>query len=158
MNWNNNFEEDEEENFCQMSWPVAEMTITVVDRKHKPPIHSTFRNSFKRRRLAKEVKQTVSKQGSPSHKEQPILEQGSNYPTTKGNLDSFINKLGYSLYEWFNMLARMWRKRNTPPLLGLQACTTLEISLVVPQKIRHSTTRGSCNSSPGHISRRCSNQ
>jgi hypothetical protein len=33
------------------------------------------------------------------------------------------------------MLARKWRKRNTPPLLvGLQACTTtLEISLVVPQ-------------------------
>jgi hypothetical protein len=40
------------------------------------------------------------------------------------------------------MLARMWRKRNTPALLvGLQAgTTTLEISLVVPQKIRHSTT------------------
>jgi hypothetical protein len=35
------------------------------------------------------------------------------------------------------MLARMWRKRNTPPLLvGVQACTTtLEISLAVPQKI-----------------------
>ena len=35
------------------------------------------------------------------------------------------------------MLARMWRKRNTPPLLvGLQACTTtLEISLAVPQKM-----------------------
>jgi hypothetical protein len=35
------------------------------------------------------------------------------------------------------MLVRMWRKRNTPPLLvGLQAGTiTLEISLVVPQKI-----------------------
>ena len=35
------------------------------------------------------------------------------------------------------MLARFWRKRNTPPLLvGLQAgTTTLEISLVVPQKI-----------------------
>jgi hypothetical protein len=34
------------------------------------------------------------------------------------------------------MLARMWRKRNTPPLLvGLQAgTTTLKISLVVPQK------------------------
>ena len=43
------------------------------------------------------------------------------------------------------MLVRMWRKRNTPPLLvGLQACTTtLEISLAVPQKIGHSTTRGS---------------
>ncbi|EDL36976.1 mCG148248 [Mus musculus] len=56
------------------------------------------------------------------------------------------------------MLARMWRKRNTPPLLvGLQACTTtLEISLAVPQKIGHSTTRGSSNTSPGHISR-CSN-
>jgi hypothetical protein len=50
------------------------------------------------------------------------------------------------------MLARMWRKRNTPSLLvGLQACTTtLEISLAVPQKIGHSTTRGSCNTSPGH--------
>jgi hypothetical protein len=35
------------------------------------------------------------------------------------------------------MLVRMWRKRNTPPLLeGLQACTTtLEISLVVPEKL-----------------------
>jgi hypothetical protein len=35
------------------------------------------------------------------------------------------------------MLAWMWRKRNTPPLLvGLQACTTtLEISLVVPRKL-----------------------
>jgi hypothetical protein len=37
------------------------------------------------------------------------------------------------------MLARTWRKRNTPPLLmGLQACTTtLEISLAVPQKTGH---------------------
>jgi hypothetical protein len=35
------------------------------------------------------------------------------------------------------MLAMMWRKRNTPPLLvGLQACmTTLEISRAVPQKL-----------------------
>jgi hypothetical protein len=35
------------------------------------------------------------------------------------------------------MLVRMWRKRNTPPLLvGLQAgTTTLEISLVVPRKL-----------------------
>jgi hypothetical protein len=53
------------------------------------------------------------------------------------------------------MLARMWRKGNTLPLLvGLQACTTtLEISLAVPQKIGHSTTGGSRNTSPGHISR-----
>ena len=57
------------------------------------------------------------------------------------------------------MLAWMWRKRNTPPLLvGLQACTTtLEISLAVPQKIGHSTTGRSRNTSPGHISRRCPN-
>jgi hypothetical protein len=40
----------------------------------------------------------------------------------------------------------------------LQACTTtLEISLAVPQKIGHSTTGGSSNTSPGHISRRCPN-
>jgi hypothetical protein len=40
------------------------------------------------------------------------------------------------------MLVRMWRNRNTPPLLvGLQACTTtLEINLAVPQKIVQSTT------------------
>jgi hypothetical protein len=40
------------------------------------------------------------------------------------------------------MLARMQRKRNTPPLLMvLQAdTTTVEISLEVPQKIEHSTT------------------
>jgi hypothetical protein len=36
----------------------------------------------------------------------------------------------------------------------LQACTTtLEIRLSVPQKIGHSTTGGSSNTSPGHISR-----
>jgi hypothetical protein len=34
------------------------------------------------------------------------------------------------------MLACMWRKRNIPPLVGLQAgITTLEISVVVPQKL-----------------------
>ena len=49
------------------------------------------------------------------------------------------------------MLARMWRKRNIPSfLVGLKAVTTtLEISLMVPQKIRHSTTRISSNTSPG---------
>jgi hypothetical protein len=43
---------------------------------------------------------------------------------------------------FFKRIARMWRKRNTPPLLvGLQAgTTTLEISLAVPQKIGHSST------------------
>jgi hypothetical protein len=48
------------------------------------------------------------------------------------------------------MLARMWRKRNTPPLLpGLPACTTtLEVSLEVPQKFGHNTTRRSINTSP----------
>jgi hypothetical protein len=45
------------------------------------------------------------------------------------------------------MLARMWRKRYTPPLLvGLQVvATTLEIRFVVPQKIGCSTTRISSN-------------
>jgi hypothetical protein len=57
------------------------------------------------------------------------------------------------------MLVRIWRKWNTPPLLvGLQAPTTnLEISLVGPQKIGHSTTVRSNNTTPGHIPRRCSN-
>jgi hypothetical protein len=49
--------------------------------------------------------------------------------------------------------SRMFRKRNTLPLLvGLQACTTtLEISLAFPQKIGHTTTGISSNTSPGHI-------
>jgi hypothetical protein len=57
------------------------------------------------------------------------------------------------------MLLRMWRKRNTPPLLvRLQACTTtLEISLSVPQKIEHSTIGISSNTNPEHILRTCSN-
>jgi hypothetical protein len=42
------------------------------------------------------------------------------------------------------MLERMWKKRDTPPLLvELQTGTaTLEISVVVPQKTGHSTTLG----------------
>jgi hypothetical protein len=35
--------------------------------------------------------------------------------------------------------------------------TTLEISLAVPQKIEHSTTETSSNTTPGHIPRRCHN-
>jgi hypothetical protein len=40
------------------------------------------------------------------------------------------------------MLARMWRKRNSPPLLmGVQTGTTsLEINLAIPQKIENSFT------------------
>ena len=51
------------------------------------------------------------------------------------------------------VLVRMWRKRNIPPLLvGLQVgATTLEISLAVPQKNGHGTSRGPCYILPGHI-------
>ena len=49
------------------------------------------------------------------------------------------------------MLERVWRKRNTPPLLvGLQiGTTTLEISLAVPQKTVHDTSQGPFYTSPG---------
>jgi hypothetical protein len=41
---------------------------------------------------------------------------------------------------------------------GHKSCTTtLEVSLAVPQKIGHSTTGRSSNTSPGHIPRRYSN-
>jgi hypothetical protein len=65
----------------------------------------------------------------------------------------------YQKLMWQQVLARMWRKRNTPPLLvGLKAgTTTLEISLLVPQKIGHKTTWGSSNATPGHIPRKFSN-
>ena len=47
------------------------------------------------------------------------------------------------------------KERDTPPLLvGLQASTTtLEFSLVVPQKIGNDTTRGPHCITPGHIPR-----
>jgi hypothetical protein len=56
------------------------------------------------------------------------------------------------------MLVRMWRKRNTPPLLvGLQAfTTTLEISLAVPQKIGHSSTGRFSNTTPTFNKDTCS--
>jgi hypothetical protein len=51
------------------------------------------------------------------------------------------------------MLARMWRKRNTPPLLvGLLACTTiLEVILELTQKIGHNTTGRSSNTYPEKV-------
>jgi hypothetical protein len=57
------------------------------------------------------------------------------------------------------MLVRMWRTRNTVLLLvGLQAGTTiLEISLVAPQKIGHSTNYGTSYTTPGLVTKRCSN-
>ena len=50
-------------------------------------------------------------------------------------------------------MPRMWKKRNTPPLLvGMQVgTTTLEVSLAVPQKNGHNTSGGPCNTTPGHI-------
>jgi hypothetical protein len=47
------------------------------------------------------------------------------------------------------MLEKMWRKRNTPPLLvELQTCTTtLEVSLAIPQIIGHNNTGRSSNTS-----------
>jgi hypothetical protein len=61
--------------------------------------------------------------------------------------------------KWDLIKLQSFCKVNTLQLLvGLQTCTTtLEISLVVPQKIGHSTTGRSNNPSPEHIPRRCSN-
>jgi hypothetical protein len=58
--------------------------------------------------------------------------------------------------------SRCWQgcgERGTlTSMVRLQAgTTTLEVSLVVPQKIGHSTTGRSSNTSPGHIPRRSSN-
>jgi hypothetical protein len=79
------------------------------------------------------------------------------------NYEHNIDPASFSKGEIANllqhMLVRMWRKRNTPLLLvGLQAGTiTLEISLVVAQKIGHSNTGGPSYTTPGNIPRRCFN-
>ena len=50
------------------------------------------------------------------------------------------------------------KEEHSSTVGGIASCTTtLEISLVVPQKIGHSTLGGSRNTSPVHISRRCPN-
>jgi hypothetical protein len=53
------------------------------------------------------------------------------------------------------MLEWMWRKKSTPPLLvGLQAGTTpLDIILEDPQKIGHSSSRRSSNTTHDTITR-----
>ena len=50
------------------------------------------------------------------------------------------------------MLARMWSEGNSSPLLvGVQTCTaTLEINMVVYQKIGNSSTSRPNNTTPGH--------
>jgi hypothetical protein len=55
------------------------------------------------------------------------------------------------------MLERMWRKRNTPPLLvRLQAgITTLEISLVASLKIGDGSTQRPNYTTPGPTPKRC---
>jgi hypothetical protein len=55
------------------------------------------------------------------------------------------------------MLSRVWRKRNTSPLLvGLQTgTTTLEINLEVPQKIGTRSTWRHINTILGNIPKRC---
>jgi hypothetical protein len=56
------------------------------------------------------------------------------------------------------MLERIWKKRNTvPELVGLQTgTTTLEINLVVPQKIGNTSAERPSYIALGHISKRCS--
>jgi hypothetical protein len=50
------------------------------------------------------------------------------------------------------------KKEHSSTFGGIASCTTtLEISLAVSQIIGHSTTGGSYNTSPGHISRSYSN-
>jgi hypothetical protein len=53
--------------------------------------------------------------------------------------------------RWQQMLWRMWRNRNTTPLLVVlpAGTTSLEISLALPQKIGHRTTvRSRCGRGP----------
>jgi hypothetical protein len=67
--------------------------------------------------------------------------------------------------ERLMIIARKYKREKSRILIiklsiesSCLACTTtLEIRLAVPQKIGHSTTGGSSNTSPGHISRRCPN-
>jgi hypothetical protein len=69
---------------------------------------------------------------------------------------------------WIHMWVRLWMVIHSvsalnfvsvTPFMGLQAGTsTLEISLVDPQKIGNSSTRRSSNTTPGQIPRRCSLQ
>jgi hypothetical protein len=75
-------------------------------------------------RSTKEIFNILSYQGNENQNGPEIL--------LHTNQNGYHKKLGGQ-----QMLARMWRKRNTPPLLvGLQVgTTTLEINLKVSQKL-----------------------
>ena len=66
-----------------------------------------------------------------------VLSDQGNIKQNAPEIPHYTNQIGYDQnHRWQHMLARMWRRKNTPPLLvRLQTgTTTLEINLEVPQK------------------------
>ena len=62
----------------------------------------------------------------------------------------------YTAIKWWHMLARLWSKGNTPPLLvRVQTCTTtLKIKMAVPQKVGSWSTSRSSYTTLGHTPQR----
>jgi hypothetical protein len=79
-----------------------------------------------------------------------LSHQGNANQTT---LRFYLTPIRIAKTKQQQMLARVWSKENTPPLLvGEQTCTTtLEINLVVSQKIGNSSTSRPTYTTPGHI-------
>jgi hypothetical protein len=88
----------------------------------------------------KEMFNIFSHQGNANQNNPEILSH-----TSQNGLDQRL--------RWQKMLARMWTKRNTSSLMvGFQTfITTLEIILMLPQKIGNSSTWGSRYTAHGHI-------
>jgi hypothetical protein len=114
--------------------------------------------------MAYRAKQRILKWEIPNSWEAPekmlnILNHQGNANQNNPEISPHINQNDWDQkFRWQQMLARMWRKRNPPPLLmGLQAGTTsLGISMAVHQKNGYSTTWRFSNNSPGNIPRRYS--
>ena len=87
-----------------------------------------------------------------------ILSNEGNANQSNPEIPLYTNQNGQNKnLKWQHMLAKMWRKRNTLPLLvRLQTCTTtLEVHLMVSQKIRNSFIWRPRNTAPGHVPKRC---
>ena len=82
-----------------------------------------------------------------------VLSHDGNVNQNDSEIPLYTHQNGYNkILKGQHMLSRMWRKGNTPPLaLRVQACvTTMEINLVVSQKIGNSSTSGLSYIIPGH--------
>jgi len=87
-----------------------------------------------------------------------ILTHQENANQNDSEIQSYTHRIGYDKkFKGQYMLAKLWNRENTLPLLlGVQTCTiTLKINVVVSQKIWNSSTSRRNYTTIRHTPKRC---